>query len=360
VTFEQPTRAKDYLNRAIEVSIHVGLFVLLAVACFRILHPFLPPIAWGIVLAIAVYPGYQKLERLLSGRGTLAAVLCTVILLTGLIVPIALLTGTLVEGIQTLTTRLKAGTLTIPPPLPSVSTWPIIGAPLYQLWSLASTSLNDLLSRYAPQVKVLVGGLLTASAGFALTVLQFALSILISGFILAYAQGAANMTRSLANRLFGDQGPEFEKLIGATIRSVTVGILGVAFIQSFFASLGFLVAGLPNAGLWAMIFLVAAVLQVGVLVLIPAVIYAFTIMSTSKAVIFLIWCLIVALMDNLLKPLLLGRGVGVPMVVVLLGALGGFVTMGIIGLFIGAIVLSVGYKLFLAWLYKPAAANVEI
>jgi predicted PurR-regulated permease PerM len=147
--------------------------------------------------------------------------------------------------------------------------------------------------------------------------------------------------------------------MGATIRSVTTGILGVAFIQSVLAGLGFLVVGLPGAGLWAVVFLIAAVLQVGVLVLIPAVVYVFAVSSMTKAVIFLIWCAIVGLSDNVLKPILLGRGVAVPIVVVFLGAIGGFVTLGIIGLFIGAIVLSVGYKLFLAWINEGSLADQE-
>lgn len=353
--FEQHSQEKDYLNRAVEVSIHVGLIILLAVVCFLILRPFLLLIAWGIIVAIAVYPGYRKLKSLLGGRGRLAAVLCTLILLTALILPIALLTQTLVESIQTLRTGLKAGTLVIPPPPATVATWPIIGPPLDRLWGLASTSLNNLLSSFAPQIKAVITELLSASAEFAATVLQFVLALLVSGVLLANAEGADKVTRSFANRLFGDNGPEFHKLIGATIRSVTVGILGVALIQTVFAGLGFLVAGLPSAGLWTMIFLVAAVLQVGVLALIPAVIYAFTIMGTTKAVVFLVWCLIVGLMDNLLKPLLLGRGVAVPIAVIFLGAIGGFIAMKIIGLFVGAVVLSVGYKLFLAWLSKPAA-----
>ena len=225
---------------------------------------------------------------------------------------------------------------------------------------LASNNLNELFRSFGPQVKAAVTGLLSASAGVAFTVLQFVLSIVVAGVLLANADGAGKATRSLANRLFGDRGPEFHKLIGATIRSVTVGILGVAFIQTVLAGIGFVVEGLPSGGLWAMVFLFAAVLQVGILVLIPAVIYAFTITTTSKAVIFLIWCSIVGLMDNVLKPVLLGRGVGVPMIVVFLGAIGGFIAMGLIGLFVGAIVLSVGYKLFLAWLNRPVETTGEI
>jgi predicted PurR-regulated permease PerM len=213
---------------------------------------------------------------------------------------------------------------------------------------------------FAPKIKAVLPGLLSATAGIGLTALQLLLSILVTGVLLAKAQAAYEVTCSLASRLFGEKGPEFQQLIGATIRSVTFGILGVALIQSAFAALGFLVVGMPGVGLWTVIFVFAAIVQAGVLVLIPAVIYVFATASVTKAVIFLVWCIIVALMDNILKPLLLGRGVAVPVVVVFLGAMGGFVAMGVIGLFVGAIVLSVGYKLFLAWLDQTPTATQEI
>ena len=121
--------------------------------------------------------------------------------------------------------------------------------------------------------------------------------------------------------------------MASTIRSVTIGILGVAFLQSIFAGVGFLVVGLPGAGLWALAFLFAAVLQVGPIVLVPAVIYIFMIASTTKAVVFLVWCIIVALMDNVLKPILLGRGAAVPIAVVFIGVIGGFMAMSSVPLF---------------------------
>jgi predicted PurR-regulated permease PerM len=214
-----------------------------------------------------------------------------------------------------------------------------------------------LLSRFAPEIKSILPGLLSASAGIGLTVLQLVLSILVSGGLLANAEAAAEATRLLFNRLFDEKGPEFQQLVGATIRSVTFGILGVALIQSAFAAAGFLIVGLPGASIWSAIFLFAAVLQAGALVIIPAVIYEFAIASSTKAVIFLIWCIIVGAMDNVLKPLLLGRGVAVPIAVVFIGAIGGFMAMGIIGLFVGAVVLSVGYKLFLAWLQGTPTVN---
>lgn len=354
MTHEQPAYDKVYVNRSLEASIHIGLAFLLASACLLILLPFLPLIAWGIIIAVAAYPTFKRLQAGLGGRGGLGAVIFAVLLLAVLILPVVLLAQSMVEGVQALTAHLKNGTGIIPPPPAAIADWPIIGGPLKSLWDLASRDLPSLASRFAPQIKAALPGLLSASAGAGFTLLQLLLSIVLSGVLLANAEGAYEVTRSLANRLFGNRGPEFQQLVGSTIRSVTTGILGVALIQAVFASGGFLVVGLPGAGLWAVIFLVAAVLQMGALVLIPAVIYVFVIASTTKAVIFLIWCIIVALMDNVLKPILLGRGVAVPIAVVFLGAIGGFVAMGIIGLFVGAIVLSVGYKLFLAWLEGAA------
>lgn len=347
----------NYVSRALEVSIHVGLVFSLSAACLLILRPFLPMVAWGIIIAIALYPGYRRLEMLTGGRRVLAAVVCTLLLIAILIVPVILLTGSLVDGIQSLVARLKEGTPIIPPPPPRVETWPIVGLPLKHAWDLASTNSTATLRSFAPQLKAVIPELVSASAGVGLAVLQWMLSILVAGVLLANAATGAKVANSLANRLFGDKGPEFEQLAGSTIRSVTMGIIGVALIQSACAALGFLVAGMPGAGLWSLIFLVAAVLQIGGVVLVAPVIYMFAIASTTKAVIFLIWCLFVSVMDNVLKPMLLGRGVTVPMTVIFLGTIGGFVTMGTVGLFVGAIVLSVGYKLFLAWLAGTAKAT---
>lgn len=352
MSLQEETRNQDraYLHRALEVAIHLALLTLLAVACLLILRPFVPLIIWGIVIAIAVYPAYSKLRTLLGGRSVLAAVVFTLLLLAILIVPVVLLTGSLVEGVQTLAARLAQGSSIIPPPPASIKTWPVIGVPLTETWELASRNIAATLQTFAPQLKVIIPELLKASAGVGFAVLEWILSILVAGVLLANAQTGAKVARSLSNRFFGDRGGEFEQLAAATIRSVTTGIIGVALIQTVFAAIGFLVAGLPGAGLWAALFLLAAVLQVGVIVLIPAGIYMFAIASTTKAVTFLIWCLFVGLMDNVLKPLLLGRGIAVPLAVVFLGAIGGFIAMGTIGMFVGPILLSVGYKLFLAWL----------
>ena len=359
MTLLNSDRDTAQVDLSLEASIHIGLAILLVVSCLLIVRPFIPLLAWGIIIAVSAYPTFKKLQSVLGERKTLAATLFTLILLALLIVPVILLGETLVSGVQTLSAHVRDGSLVIPPPPPRVQTWPIIGGKLNTLWTMASTDFSAVIMRFLPQIKAAVPGVLSLSAGIGFTILQFVLATVVAGVLLGNSQAAYQVTCALCNRFFEGKGPEIQHLIGSTIRSVTTGILGVAFIQSVLAGVGFLVVGMPGAGLWAVVFLIAAVLQVGTLVLVPAAIYVFATASLTKAVIFLIWCLIVALMDNVLKPILLGRGVAVPIIVVFLGAIGGFIALGLIGLFVGATVLSVGYKLFLAWLDKTSGAVQE-
>ena len=248
MTVEQIAYDKAQMNRALEVSIHIGLAFLLIVACLFILFPFIPLMAWGVIIAVAAYPTFKKLEKLMGGRGVLAAVMFTLILLAVLILPVYLLADSLIDGVQVVTAHVKSGAAIVPPPPSSIAGWPLIGAPLTKMWLLASRDLTELLKEYAPQIKAALPGVLSATAGLGATVLQLLLSIVVAGVLLANAQAADELTRSLANRLFGEKGPEYQELVGSTIRSVTFGIIGVAIIQSACATLGFLVVGLPR---WA-------------------------------------------------------------------------------------------------------------
>jgi hypothetical protein len=249
VTIERSATENAYIARAVEVSINVGLVALLAAACLLILVPFVPIIAWGIIIAVASYPALRRLQSALQGRGGWAAAIWTVLLLAVLIVPVVLLAKSTVGGARSLTEHMNEGTFIVPPPPPNIESWPLIGAPLNRIWSMASNNFTEALKMLAPQLKTILPGLLSASAGIGLTVLQFFFSILISGALLAKAQSAAAVTRAFANRLFGERGAEFQNLVGSTIRSVTSGILGVALIQTVLAAGGFLVVGLPGAGL---------------------------------------------------------------------------------------------------------------
>ena len=202
---EQIADNKDYLARAVEASIHIGLVAVLLGACLVILRPFLALITWGVIVSISVYPGYRKLQRALGQRDGLAAVICTLLMLAILIVPLVLLGGTLVDSMQTLIASIKEGKLTIPPPPQSVGTWPIIGSPITSIWSLAATNLTAALDRFMPQIKAIVPLLVSASADLGLTALQFVLSILVAGVLLAKPKAGTAAASSLFSRLFGNK-----------------------------------------------------------------------------------------------------------------------------------------------------------
>lgn len=338
-------------KRAIEASIRIGALFLVFAACFKIVSPFIIPVVWAAIIAVALFPLYARMRRWLGDRRILPAVLVTLLVLLALIVPAMLLSSTLVEGVHVVARHLHGGTLAVPPPPKNVGSWPIIGPTVEELWLLASSNLESALKQMAPLVKPLVTGLVSAVASGGYAILQFVVAIAVAGALMARADDGARFAHALAARLVGDRGGELVNLAQATVRSVTRGVIGVAFIQATLIGLGILTVGVPGAGLWALLCLVLGVVQLPMLLVqIPVIVYVFITKSTIVAVPFLVWNVLVAPLDNVLKPLLLGRGVKVPMVTIFVGAIGGFVAFGIIGLFVGAVVLVLAYRLFLAWL----------
>ncbi len=352
MTKNSPSMPKDDFTRnAMEAVIRIGLVVLLALWCFNIVRPFVTPIVWGMIIAVAVYPAYSRVRALLREREGLAAGLVTVAMLLILVWPVIILADVLVDNVQGVASQLREESLSIPPPPEGVETWPLIGKTVAKFWTLASVNLEAALEQLKPQIKLIGGWLLVAAAGAGLGVLQFVASVVIAGVLLAHSGGAHGLARDIGRRLAGERGEGFVELAEATVRSVARGVLGVALIQSLLAGLGLVVAGVPAAGLWAFLCLILGVVQIGPTpILIPAVIYVFATGETVTAVLFLVWSIFVSAIDNVLKPMLLGRGVDVPMVVIFVGAIGGMLLSGIIGLFVGAVVLALGYKLFMAWL----------
>lgn len=352
---------KVFEARVLETAIHIGLLVLLLWWCFNIVRPFILPILWGAIFAVALYPVFLKLKSFLGGREKLTATLMTLVALALLITPTVFLSGSLVQNAKIISEEIEAGTLTIPPPSAKVKDWLIIGEKVDQTWRLASTNLRATLTKFEPQLKVGGKKLLLFASGAGVGLLQFVISIIIAGALLVYARSGTRAMETIAGRLLGQKsGKNIVNLIGATIRSVAQGVLGVALIQAILAGIGFMIMGLPYSGLWAFAVLVLAILQLPtILILGPIIIYVFSIAETLPAVIFMIWCLLIGVSDSFLKPLLLGRGLDIPMLVILLGAIGGMILSGIIGLFVGAVVLAVGYKLFVAWLNQSASAADE-
>jgi predicted PurR-regulated permease PerM len=356
----QPTSTDDkaYLNRALETSIRLGLVALLAVWCFRIVEPFIIPLVWGLIIAVASYPGFVRLRGLLGGQRVLAGVAFVLIALVVLVVPAALLGGTIAHGAGSLVEGFDQGTIRIPAPPAGVADWPLVGEPIHGFWAAAAQNLESALLEVAPQVRATISWVLSMAAGLGLGLLQFIFAIVIAGVFLVQDQAGRRATCAIARRLAGERGVQFAELAEATVRSVTRGILGVALIQSLLAGLGFLVVGVPAAGLWALLCLLLSVVQIGIFpVTIPILIYVFSKVEPMTFILFLVWSIFVGTLDNILKPILLGRGVAVPMAVIFVGAIGGFITSGIIGLFVGSVVLVLGYKLFLAWLYEDDEAS---
>ncbi len=340
---------EDFYNRNIYSAIRIGFIVLLLVWSFEIVKPFIMPVLWGIIIAVAIYPIFTKLSKLLGNRNKLSSVIITVISLLILIIPSILFIDSTVGGMQNIATQMQNGTLNIQTPDKSVADWPLIGNKVYDIWLLASENLKLFIEKFSPQLKELAPKLLSTASSFGSTILLFVISIIISGALITKAESAEKAAKSIFSTLIGKHGEGFVELSVSIIRSVVQGVLGVAIIQSFMAGIGIWAIGIPAAGLWALIVLFLAILQLPpLLILGPIAIYVFSITETTPAVIFLIWSLIVSASDAFLKPILLGRGVDVPMLAILLGAIGGMMMSGIIGLFVGSVVLALSYKLFQA------------
>ncbi|MBT8406076.1 MAG: AI-2E family transporter [Deltaproteobacteria bacterium] len=359
-TSNESSNDRLYVRRALEASIHIGLVALLIFWCFKIGRPFLEIIVWGIIIAVAIHPIYSRLKSALGGRDRLAATLITIFALIFLLVPTVMLSDSLIDTAREFSTQLEDGTLRVPPPSESVRSWPVIGDPVYKLWSLGSQDVGAAVDKMAPRLKKYGVSLLSAAANAGVGILMFVVSIIIAGVLLANADGGRQAALTFFRRLAGERGANFVELAGATVRSVAQGILGVALIQSILGGLGCLVVGVPGAGLWALLVLLVAVVQLPpLLVLGPIIFYVFSTSSTIIAVLFAIWSVLVSISDPFLKSLLLGRGVDVPMLIIFIGAIGGFITSGIIGLFVGAIVFTAGYKLFLRWLNEDTQPEPE-
>ena len=261
-----------------------------------------------------------------------------------------LLITPLVESVKFLVQGFNSGVLSIPPPPESIRSWPLVGKPLVIFWSLASQNIETAVQQLAPHLKVAGRWLLSTAENTGLGLLQFIVAIIISGVLLTQADTGKQFALMIAKRFAGVRGEPLTNLAQATIHSVALGILGVAAIQSVFAGLGFIVAGVPGAGLWALLCLFFSVLQLGIMwVVVPIIIYMFYHAEISIAIALLIWSTPVTFIDTFLKPILLSRGVETPMAVIFMGAIGGLLSSGIVGLFIGAIVLSLGYELFINW-----------
>lgn len=344
-----------FLKLSVEAAIRIGVLALIFIWSLQIIRPFVEIVLWAIILAVAIYPLYTGLARRLGGRTKVAAFLITIAALAVLLVPSWKFFGATVDEAREVSQKAEAGTLQVPPPPDGVKDWPLIGERTYAFWYGASRNLEATAERLKPELASFGKWALGSLAGLAGTVLQFFVSILIAGVLLSTGKQGHAFSVKFATRLAGPPGEDFVRLTVMTIRSVFQGVLGIAVIQAALAAVGFLFIGVPGAMVWALLVMILAVMQLPpLLVIAPVIVWAFATQSTTAAVIFLVYGGFVSISDTFLKPLLLGRGVDVPMLVILLGAIGGMIMSGIIGLFLGAVVLAVAYQLMMAWLEQDA------
>jgi predicted PurR-regulated permease PerM len=343
-------RRKD--ARLLDVLIRAAMLFTLAVLCYKIFAPFLTLMVWALILAVAIYPLHRALARKI-GRNWLAA---TIIVLVGIVVivlPTTALMGSLADTVRGFVHSVQNNTLRIPAPKPSVAEWPVVGEKVYAKWSQAHEDMPATIEKLQPKIGELAKTLLGVVASVGGGILKFVASFIVAGIIMAFGEaGARASVRIFARVISPERAREFTKLSTQTIRAVAQGVIGVALIQAIVVGVTMLVAGVPFAGVLALVVLILGIAQIpAVIVTIPVIIYIWASgnYSTGPAVIYTIVLGIGGIADNFLKPLMLGRGVDAPMPVILLGALGGMAGAGILGLFVGAVLLALGYQIFMGW-----------
>ncbi len=327
--------------------------------CAKIFAPFLGIMLWALILAVTLYPLHTRISAALGWGQKLTAsiIVCLGLLLLG--IPLVSLGVSFVEQISSLMTQWQDGGGGLSPPADSVKAWPIIGEQLHSVWLAAASNIKNFLVDHGNQVVALAKGVLGGTVSVLSITAIFLGALIIAGVMMAYGQQGETATQRIANALVGsDRGEQVQTLSVATMRSVATGVIGVAVIQAILLGLGFMWAEVPGAAILAGIALLLGIIQLpALLVILPVLAWLWLGGEGSTAMnsIITVYLMLAGLADNILKPMLLGRGVDVPMPVILIGALGGMVGMGLIGLFLGSVILAVGYRLFWAWVDQENA-----
>jgi len=350
------TNSQQSVKNFLEGSIKLSILLVMVYWCYTILSPFVALILWGAIIAIITNPLVDHVEKWLGGRNR-AAFAITIILLAIFISPSVVIIEKLAENTQQLSTQLKEGSLTVPEPNETVKSWPIIGEKLYSIWFDASLNLKALVQKHKTSLIEVSKSALGKATDAGLTILLLICAIIVAGFFMAHSEKTSKFCHQFLGRLSGEQGEHFAALASTTVRNVARGIIGVAILQAALAWIGFYAIDFPAAPLFAFLVLALSIVQINpLIVMIPTALYVFNYEdSTLIASFYLVWAIAVGLLDNILKPIIMGQGAGVPMIVIFLGVLGGFISYGFVGLFLGAVVIVLGYSLFIAWLdeYAP-------
>ncbi len=345
-----------FVRNMLESTLRIGVVLILLSLTFDIVRPFILPLIWGGIIAIAAFPLTRWLQSKIGGRRGLAATLVTLFFIMALVIPSYLFTESMIGAVQRIAGNLNAGALQVPAPPAKVAEIPLVGEKIYAAWLNASQDLDKVLVMIHPQLKVALTKAATTIGRGLVEVLVFVVALIIAGGFMTYAESTGAAAHRLFVRLGGPKpGGEWAELSVATVRSVLQGVVGVAIIQAVLCAIGLFAFGVPGAALWSALILFLAIAQLpALLVVAPIIAWAFSASDGTSATIFAVWMLIAGASDNFLKPILMGRGLDIPMPVILFGAIGGMVAYGIIGLFAGAVLLSIFYKLFGEWLIQES------
>ena len=338
-------------KKTIDLFIKLIMVALLITWSVMIVLPFAMTLLWGVILAITLYPLFKIVLRLVRGKKAVASCMITIVLLCIILVPSIFMITSIIDEIKGFKEAIDSKTVVIPPPNAKVADWPIVGKKIYNAWSLLNSNLESGVVKYKAQIVSATQKFVGAMRGLFSNIMMFSLSIIIMGVLFAYGDSVKKAIGMFMKKLLGNKSQEYTIVVIQTVRNVAKGILGVAFIQFVIMGICFVLAGVPFAGVWALLVFVLALVQLpGALVAIPVIVYIYSVKEPLPATLWAVIILICGLSDNVLKPLLMGKGAPVPMLVIFIGALGGFMLSGFIGLFTGAIVLSLTYKLAGMWM----------
>ena len=347
---ESEVSAAAFEAGATDFVVRLAFLGLFAWWSLGLVSPFLPIVVWAVLLAVALYPAYDWLAAVLGGRRRLAATLITLLSLATILGPVSLLSASLADSVQWLAENLRSGTLKVPPPPGEIANLPIVGEEVAEAWTLAAGNLEEAVARYGAVILPAGSTMLGKVAELSLDVLKFVASVIIAGFLFLPGPRLAAGARAFAARLIAPRGAHFVDLAGATIRNVSRGVIGVALIQALLAGIILHVAGVPAAGLVSFGVLLLCVVQIGPApILLPLLVWVWMTHPTNFSLLLTLVLVPVGLIDNVLKPILMARGLTTPMLVILTGVIGGTLTHGLVGLFLGPVVLSVFYELVVAW-----------
>jgi predicted PurR-regulated permease PerM len=324
----------------------------LIAACFYILQPFLLAIIWATTIVVATWPILLRLQKLLAGKRFLAVAAMTGALLLVFIVPFSLAVGTIVGHSDRIIDWAKGlSVYTLPSPPDWFEKIPVLGAKLSETWrDFAAAGPEGWRARLAPHTGAILKWFGGQAGGVGMMFVQFLLTVIISAVLYAGGETAAATVRRFAFRLAGKRGEDVAILAAKTIRSVALGVVLTALVQAIIAGLGLFVTGVPFPALLAAVIFILALAQLPpLLVLVPAVAWLYWKGDPVWGTVLLVWTIVVASVDNILRPLLIRKGVNLPLLLIFAGVLGGLVAFGIIGLFIGPVVLAVAYKLLESW-----------